>query len=593
MSVLMVFTVVAFLSAAACVLVLSVTNNHGHSRKTASDEEIEELALNVDVDVANLRSKPLGVPLPDKYENIDSIHLIESFSRRVSSNAKSTHHTRQLRVDESKNSEAAQTAIEGRARIASSVQINIQTEMRRWRRQYRKFRRITSNKRYQYRLVNYDDGYSDDLNLPGIVEVDTRQKSKTPPSYPSIEDIFLSVKDIIKSGYTYTSYVVRYNRPMGYIRSIDIVVVGSEDGAAIPLLRVRLGKFVLKDDDPINGNAIQQNCQALRYSSHNGYFTQYLQRNGRPRRQFKIYTPPSYNKLMPAPIVVMLHGWSIDGCSGGDEFIRDNNEWRRYADSNGYVVVAPEGLSEGSEYPASWAVPGSRDGRGKDGRTITSCDNSLYEPDHCFPSCNGCGGTRCGWTQCLDDDVEFIVDLIQELPNYLCVDQRRIYFFGYSNGGMMAWTLGQDRRSASLLAGIASAQGLPMWDYLQGKGTNGKLPAIGIYGEYDESVPPGDGTRQFNEVLDSDGYYYVDAFWQHRVWAQNHACRVSGSAPARYTYDIRGRREITCRTHCSPGDGPPPSLDCRAPFDSHGKESWHLDAALKFFTEHARADGLI
>ena len=288
----------------------------------------------------------------------------------------------------------------------------------------------------------------------------------------------------------------------------------------------------------------------------------------------------------------MLHGWSIDGCSGGDEFVRDDNEWRRYADSNGYVMVAPEGLAEGPEYPPNWSVPGSRDGRGRDGRTITSCDNTLYEPDHCYPSCNGCGRTRCGWTQCLDDDLDFLVDLIKDLPNYLCVDVRRIYAFGYSNGGMMAWTLGQDQRSAPLLAGIASAQGLPMWNYLLGKGTDRKLPAIGIYGEYDESVPPGDGSRQFNEVLDGDGYYYVDAFWQHRVWASDHSCQVSSSSPARYTYDIRGRREIVCRTHCA-GDGPPESLDCRAPYDSHGKESWHLDAALKFFTEHARADGLV
>jgi len=288
----------------------------------------------------------------------------------------------------------------------------------------------------------------------------------------------------------------------------------------------------------------------------------------------------------------VLHGWSIKGCSGGDEFVRDDSGWRRYADEHGYVLVAPEGLSEGDDYPPSWAVPGSRDGRGQDGRTITSCDNSLFGgPDHCYPSCNGCGRSRCGWTQCLDDDVQFIVDLIRDLPNYLCVDSRRIYIFGYSNGGMLAWTLGQDTRSASLLAGIASALGLPMWDFLLGKGTDQKLPAIGIYANNDESVPPGDGSNQANEVLDGDGYYYVDAYWQHKVWASDHSCR-SSTRPARYYYYIRGRQEIACRTHCNPENGPPASLDCRAPFDGHGKKAWHLDAALKFFTLHAVADGL-
>ena len=131
---------------------------------------------------------------------------------------------------------------------------------------------------------------------------------------------------------------------------------------------------------------------------------------------------------------------------------------------------------------------------------------------------------------------------------------------------------------------------------LLGKGTDTdrkKLPAIGIYGERDESVPPGDGRRKFNEVLDDDGYYYVDAFHQHRLWAADHSCQVGSSPPARYTYDIRGRREIVCRTHCVGGAGPPESLDCRAPYDGHGKEAWHLDAALKFFTAHAIADGLL
>ena len=54
--------------------------------------------------------------------------------------------------------------------------------------------------------------------------------------------------------------------------------------------------------------------------------------------------------------------------------------------------------------------------------------------------------------------VQFFVDLVADLRNYICMDSNRVYVYGYSNGGMMAWTLGQDRRSASLLAGIGAIQ---------------------------------------------------------------------------------------------------------------------------------------
>lgn len=152
-------------------------------------------------------------------------------------------------------------------------------------------------------------------------------------------------------------------------------------------------------------------------------------------------------------------------------------------------------------------------------------------------------------------------------------------------GGMFSWSLGQDSRTSKLIAGIGAVMGLPLHDHLVGKGDSSDLPVIGIYGDRDCFVPPGDGKDVYNEDCNDDGYLYVDAFHQHRLWASDHGCSVGSSHPARYEYNIPGRNEIDCASHCDPDDGPPFSVDCRYNAE-HGKEPWHLDAVLKFFEDH-------
>ena len=152
-------------------------------------------------------------------------------------------------------------------------------------------------------------------------------------------------------------------------------------------------------------------------------------------------------------------------------------------------------------------------------------------------------------------------------------------------GGMFTWSLAQDPRSSPLITGIGAAMGLPMHDYLVGKGDSSNIPAIGIYGDSDCIVPPGDGTSVYNEGCDGDGYRYVDAFHQHKLWAQEHGCAVGDKHPAKFEYKIDGREEVKCASHCDSAAGPPMSVDCRSDAD-HGKRSWHLDIVLKFFEHH-------
>ena len=295
-----------------------------------------------------------------------------------------------------------------------------------------------------------------------------------------------------------------------------------------------------------------------------------------PDRTYRINTPSGYDLTQQSKIVIMFHGW------GGSGRSYTRSAWVGVADTYNYILVAPDGLDGGPRTSSSWTFPGSRDGIGQDGigqdGSITTCNTSQTTPDYCYTnSCDSCP-SRCGWTHCEDDDFQFVVDLIADLRNYVCVDSTSVYAVGISNGGMFTWSLGQDSRTAPLLAGIAPIIGLPHHDYNLPNAA-GDLPVIGIYGNTDCTVPPGDGSDVFVETCDGEGYYYVDAFHIHATWASNQGCVTDPP----YVY-ISSRSEVICHTHC---DGVTPlSVDCRADM-GHLSPTWTLDVALNFFQEHA------
>ena len=49
----------------------------------------------------------------------------------------------------------------------------------------------------------------------------------------------------------------------------------------------------------------------------------------------------------------------------------------------------------------------------------------------------------CSWCSCADD-VRFVSDLLDQLEGQYCIDRRRVFATGFSNGGMLVYTLGQE-----------------------------------------------------------------------------------------------------------------------------------------------------
>jgi poly(3-hydroxybutyrate) depolymerase len=108
------------------------------------------------------------------------------------------------------------------------------------------------------------------------------------------------------------------------------------------------------------------------------------------------------------PLVLDIHGYT----SFATEQL-DRSKWDDMADAETFIVVAPNGVDE------AWSAGGLGDA-------------SI-------------------------DDVAFIRAVVEEVASELCIDEKRVYATGHSNGGAMTHKLGCE--AADLFAGIAPIAG--------------------------------------------------------------------------------------------------------------------------------------
>lgn len=104
-------------------------------------------------------------------------------------------------------------------------------------------------------------------------------------------------------------------------------------------------------------------------------------------RTYIQYVPDSYDGAKPVPLLFDLHPYST-----GASFQESSSGFRQLADMEGYLYVAPQGI--GNEWDATG-----------------------------------------------DTDEKFIRDLVKDITTNACVDMRRIYATGCSNGGAFSFLL--------------------------------------------------------------------------------------------------------------------------------------------------------
>jgi len=106
-----------------------------------------------------------------------------------------------------------------------------------------------------------------------------------------------------------------------------------------------------------------------------------------------LHIPPGYDGTKPLALVFDVHGYSS---FASEQLVR--SKWDQMADKEGFVLIDPEGVNK------SW--------------NAGSC----------------CGGNN-------QDDVKYFRDVVAKATAELCIDEKRVYVSGHSNGGAMAYRL--------------------------------------------------------------------------------------------------------------------------------------------------------
>jgi polyhydroxybutyrate depolymerase len=125
-------------------------------------------------------------------------------------------------------------------------------------------------------------------------------------------------------------------------------------------------------------------------------------------RSYLLHIPPGYTGKTPVPVVFDFHGL---GGSGSSQ--KGLSGWATLGDNKGFITVFPNGVGN------SWNI----------GRCCSTAQTQNV------------------------DDVGFVRAIIRRLQTDACIDARRVYASGCSNGGGMSYRLACD--AADVIAAVA------------------------------------------------------------------------------------------------------------------------------------------
>ncbi|HZS35785.1 MAG TPA: alpha/beta fold hydrolase [Polyangia bacterium] len=178
-------------------------------------------------------------------------------------------------------------------------------------------------------------------------------------------------------------------------------------------------------------------------------------------RPYDSFAPSTYVPQTAMPLVVSLHGY------GETAFLQDSVfGLSAYAETAGFLVAMPQGLSDSMHHPF-WNA------------TDACCDL-----DHTGV-----------------DDVAYLNAVVDDMQAHYNVDPKRIFFVGHSNGGFMSHRMACD--ASSRIAAIVSLAGAQWKDVSKCK-PSAPVAVLQVHGDADTEVPYG-GAADLPSAMETVG----------------------------------------------------------------------------------------
>lgn len=211
------------------------------------------------------------------------------------------------------------------------------------------------------------------------------------------------------------------------------------------------------------------------------------------RGPVKLHVPPGYVDGTPAPLVILLHGYSSSGF-----FQEAYMQFEPLSDQRGFLFATPNGLIDPF---------GLRFWNGTD-----AC-------------CQYFGDA---------DDSGYLRGLIDAIAERYSVDFKRVYFIGHSNGGFMSHRMACDH--ADTVAAVASLAGATWLDPADCQSSE-PVHTLQIHGTADDTVLYGGGC--FPGLA-----CYPGAVATAEQWAGHNGCSLEGERelpPLDLVTEVAGR----------------------------------------------------
>ncbi len=179
--------------------------------------------------------------------------------------------------------------------------------------------------------------------------------------------------------------------------------------------------------------------------------------HGGVTRSIRVHVPASYDPVRPTPVVLDFHGYTMSASAQ-----EDLTRFPAKADAEGFISVHADGTGT----PRGWN-----------------------------------GGACCGTPATTGlDDIGFVLALLDQLEARLCVDPRRVFSTGFSNGGFLSHRLGCV--AADRIAAIAPVSGMMGVDACD---PSRPMPVMHFHGTSDTIVPyAGGGLTGYRSAAATD-----------------------------------------------------------------------------------------